>query len=410
MTLAELLKKYNEKLERFNKIKMDESVEMTEVRALSDELKDLKSRIELAQEERELKLNTLEIQSTPIENVRHADEPKEVRDLSFDELDKEYEKTFLRAIRGKKISQRDRDVFNRMVELRDAPNATPYMKTAVDEDGGFIVPKAISTMINEYKRQGQFDLTTLVDVTVTTVISGRFTYQKLADAKPMPKLNQWDTIKDGETPQFEQKEYKIEDYAEIIPLPRTLLQDTDQNLMKTIASWIALKTLITRNNEILSVLKATYSTKKKIATVDDLKDVINVELDPAFKPNATIITNEYGFNYLAKLKDNDGNYLMQPDPTQADSFNVLGKRVIEVTSKTLPSTGTKAPMIVGDLKEAIRFFDRGVYEVLSTTIGGDSFKRDSLDTRVIDRFDVIALDPEAVIYGEVETKATTASA
>ncbi len=410
MTLAELLKKYDEKLERFNKIKMDESVDIAEVRSLSDELKDLKSRIELAQEERELKLNTLEIQSTPIENVRHADEPKEVRDLSFDELDKEYEKTFLRAVRNQKLNQRDHDVYNRMVELRDAPSATPYMKTSVDEDGGFIVPKAISTMINEYKRQGQFDLTTLVDVTVTTVISGKFTYQKLADAKPMPKLNQWDTIKDGETPQFEQKEYKIEDYAEIIPLPRTLLQDTDQNLMQTIARWIALKTLVTRNSEILAVLKATYSTKKKIATVDDLKDVVNVELDPAFKPNATIITNEHGFNYLAKLKDNDGNYLMQPDPTQADSFNVLGKRVIEVTSKTLPSTGTKAPMIVGDLKEAVRFFDRGVYEVTPTIIGGDAFKRNSLDTRVIDRFDVIALDPEAVIYGEVETKATTASA
>lgn len=225
----------------------------------------------------------------------------------------------------------------------------------------------------------------------------------------MPKLAQWETIPEGEVPTFERKEYKIEDYAEIIPLPRTLLQDTDQNLLRVIAKWIALKTLVTRNAEVLSVLKSTFTKKKAIASVDDFKDVLNVELDPAFYPSTKIVTNEHGFNFLSKLKDEDGRYLLQADPTVPDRFNILGKEIIKVTSKTLPNVGTKAPVYVGDLKEAVRFYDRGVYEITPTTIGGDSFKRNSYDIRIIDRFDVIPLDPEAVIAGQIETKAPVAS-
>src|SRR5699024_865298 len=101
-------------------------------------------------------------------------------------------------------------------------------------------------------------------------------------------------------------------------------------------------------------------------------------------------------------KNEDGKYILQPDPTVADRFNILGKEVVRVTSKTLPNSEEgNAPIYVGDFKEAVRLYDRGVYEVTPTMIGGDAFKRNSLDTRIIDRFDVIALDSEAVVAGEI---------
>lgn len=396
--IIELRREYTEKKAQYDAIKHEGDME--EVRTLHGELKSLSERIQLLEDERNLDLP--EPRSTGTEDTR-AELLPEVRDLTDDELNDEYEGTFIRAFRGREqLTRRDRDIYSRLAELRAAPNANPYMQTAVDEDGGFLVPHSVSTMINEYKRQGQFDLTNIVDVEYTSVLSGEFTYQTLADANPMPKLAQWDVIPEGETPQFERKEYKIEDYAEIIPLPRTLLQDSDQNILRVIAKWIALKTLVTRNKEILDIIDTTFAVKKSIVDVDDFKDVLNTELDPAFYPAAKIITNEFGFNYLSKLKDDDGKYFMQPDPTVPDRFNILGKEVLRITSKTLPSAADVAPVYIGDMKEAVRFYDRGVYEVTPTTIGGDSFKRNSLDTRIIDRFDVIPLDPEAIVACEIE--------
>lgn len=403
--LLELRKAYAEKKSQYDSIK--ETGELEEVRSLFEELRGMKERIELLEDEKELELKELETE-TPIESRASKNKEVAVADLEGDELEKAYTRTFIRAFRSPKdLNQRDREVFDRYAEMRAAPTATPYMQTAVDADGGFLVPKEVSTKINEYRRQEQFDLTTIVDVEVTSVISGEFTYQTLADAKPMRKLAQWDVIPEGETPQYERKSYKIEDYAEIIPLPRTLLQDTDQNILNVIAKWIARKTLITRNMEIMKVVKATFATKKTVATVDDFKDVLYTELDPAFRSTTQILTNQEGFTYLSKLKYDDGRYVLATDPHQTDSFTLLGKPVIEITSKTLPTENGKAPIFVGDFREAIRFYDRGVYEVTPTMVGGDSFKRNSLDTRIIDRFGVIALDPESVVACEVDTSAKT---
>lgn len=395
MTIKELRELFSQKTKEFDAIKTDGDIE--EVRAKFDELKELKDRIAILDEERNMKLPTF----TDEPEVRKVEKTIEVRDLTEDELDKEYEGVFLRAFRGRKLSERDMNVYDRVVELRDAPNATPYMKTATDEDGGFIVPKSVSTLIQTYKRELEFDLTQIVDVQRTAVISGEFTFEKLAAITPFAKLSQWDNIEEVGTPQFERKKFTIEDYAGILPLPRTLLQDTDQNLLAYIAKFIARKTVITRNAEILKVLKETYTQKTPVATVDDVKDILNVTLDRAFLPSTVITTNQDGFNVLDKLKDGDDNYLLQPDVKDPTQKRLLGYLVRVLPNATLKSEESKAPFIVGDLKEAIRFYDRGVYEVTPTTIGGKAFERNSLDIRVIDRFGVVAMDKDAIVYGEL---------
>lgn len=395
--LKELRRKYADKLERYNDIK--ETGDMEEVRALHAELLNDKERIVLLEEERALELETFEVET----NTRATNNTVEVRDMTVEQVDKEYEKTFLRAFRGKPLSQRDQDIYQRMVELRDVPTATPYMQTDSDADGGFIVPRSVSTMINEYKRQGIFDLTTLVDVQTTAVLSGEFTYEKLGTITPWENISQWDNINEVATPQFERKEYKIQDYAGILPLPRTLLQDTDQNLLSHIAKYIARKTLITRNAKVLEVIDATYTSKKLMKTTDDFKDTLDLELDPAFLPQSVIVTNQHGYNFLRKMKGKDGKYLLQPDVTQPDKKQIDGKQVVVIPTSQLPNVTTKkAPIYIGDFKEAIRFYDRGVYEITPTTIGGKAFIRNSYDIRVIDRFTAIALDSEAVVAAEID--------
>lgn len=383
--------------------------EYTELRDSNADLEQLKSKAEEIREAREKLDLEIEMRAKTFPPVdepeeRKTNEPVEVRGLSEDELDKEYEGVFLRAFRGVKLSQRDHDVFNRMKELRDAPSATPYFQSEVAANGGLIVPKAVSTLINTYKRELEFDLTTLVDVQVTNVLSGSFVYEKLSAMTPFAKVNQWGTISEVTAPQFEGKEWKIEKYAGILPIPNELLQDSDQNLMAFIAKWIARKTVVTRNFKIMGVITSTYTTKTAVADSDAVKDILNVTLDRVFNATASIVTNQDGFNWLDKLKDAEGRYLLQTDVQDPTKRRLFGKLIHVLPNNILATATKKVPIYFGDFKEAIRFYDRGLYEITSTNIGGKSYERDSTDVRVIERFDVVLIDSAAVVAGEITLK------
>ena len=356
---------------------------------------------ELETEVRKLKLmtsSTLEVPAAKAVTVTTTKtEDRALVDMNEDELESKYTKVFLKAVRKRPLDSNDLDVFEKIKELRDVPNATPYLKSDSDADGGLIIPKDVQTRINEYKRQFSFELQSLVSVERTAMLSGTRVFEKLADSIPWPKINQWETIPEVDAPQFEPKNYKIEDYGGILPIPRTMLQDTDQALMNVIAKHIARKTIITRNAEILNTLNTLYSAKKEVTTIDDFKDILNVEIDPAFAAVAKIVTNQTGYNILDKMKDETGNYLLQPDVTSPTGKSLLGKQVVLVPNRDLPDDEEKAPIYIGAMTDAVVLFDRGVYEITGTDVGGDSFKRNSYDIRVIDRFDVQAWDKEAVV-------------
>ncbi|MFS7427042.1 phage major capsid protein [Carnobacterium maltaromaticum] len=120
-----------------------------------------------------------------------------------------------------------------------------------------------------------------------------------------------------------------------------------------------------------------------------------------------VVTNQDGFNFLDKLKDEKGNYILQPDPTNATKKVLFGAYpVVTLGNKFLPTVTKKAPIFLGDLKEAVILFDRGVYEVTATNTGGKSFTRNTTDVRVIDRFDVQKWDEDAVVNGEIDLTTT----
>ena len=377
--------------------KVNEKAPIEEVRAAFEEMKELREQVAMQEE----------AEAMVIVNERKEVKPQttEVRELNTEEVEKAYTDVFLKAVRNKSLNQNDLNIFERMKEIREVPTATPYLQSGVDANGGLIVPKDIETRINEYKRQYAFELQSLVDLERVTAPTGLRVFEKLADSIPWANIDEWDTIDEVEAPQFEKKEYSLAQYAGILPIPRNLLQDTDAALMNTIAKFIARKTIVTRNAQILAKINEVYATKKAIAGVDDFKDVLNVELDAVFANNAKIVTNQDGFNVLDKLKGEDGNYLLQPDVTSPTGKALLGKAVVLVPNRELPSAEGKAPVYIGDLKEAIKFFDRGVYEISSTEIGGNAFTRNSLDIRVIDRFGVEAWDTAAVIAGELTVPA-----
>ena len=357
--------------------KMNAKAPIEEIREAFEAMKETRALLEMQEEAEKMVV---------LEKREDVKPQTEQRDLTNEEVEVAYKDVFLKAVRNKDLNKNDMNVFERMKEIREVPTATPYLKSDTDADGGLIVPKDVQTRINEYKRQYAFELQSLVDVERVTAPTGLRVFEKLADSVAFVNIDEWETIGEVATPQFEKKEYSLAQYAGILPIPRNLLQDTDAALLDTIAKFIAPKTIVTRNAQILAKINASYATKKALAGVDDFKDVLNVELDAVFANNAKIITNQDGFNVLDKLKDENGNYLLQPDVKSPTGKALLGKAVVLVPNRELPSKTGKAPVYIGDMKEAIKFFDRGVYEITSTEIGGNAFTRNSMDIRVISTF------------------------
>lgn len=311
-----------------------------------------------------------------------------------DDPETEYRGAFLKWLRGKPMSSEERS----LLESR-------AMSEGSNPDGGFIVPQDIQTRINEFKRQ-LVQLEPFVRTETVGTPSGSRVIETLADITPFAQLTEAQTIQDMSSPQFQQLAYSVKDYGGILPITNQLLQDTDQNLMTYVASWIAKKSVITRNTLILNVLK-TF-TAKTLAGTDDIKHLLNVDLDPDLAAGAVIITNQDGYNFLDEQKDSMGRYLIQPDPTQPSRRLLFSVPITVVANRLLPSdttSGVHAPFIVGNLQEAVVLFDRQQLSIASTNVGAGAFETNQTKVRAIERLDVKAFDTGAAFYGSLTVQA-----
>jgi HK97 family phage major capsid protein len=304
-----------------------------------------------------------------------------------DDEEVEYRSAFIKWLRGKPMNSEERS----LLESR-------AMSEGSNPDGGYIVPQDIQTRINEFKRQ-LVQLEPFVRTETVTVPSGSRVIEKLADITPFVQLTEGGNIPDMGSPQFQQITYSVKDYGGLLTITNSLLADTDQNLMNYVANWIAKKSVITRNTLILNVIK-TF-TAKQLDSIDDIKEVLNVELDPDLRAGAVIITNQDAYNWLDMQKDSTGNYLLQPDVTQPGRKMLFGVPVTVVANRLLPSdtsSGVVAPVIIGNLQEAVVLFDRQQLSIASTNIGAGAFETNQTKLRAIERLDVKAFDTGAAFY------------
>lgn len=300
-------------------------------------------------------------------------------------------KAFTNAIKAawKKtdISPEDKEILNAMSE-------------GSDEDGGLTVPKDIKTKIKELRRS-EDALETLVNVEHVTTNSGSRVIEREADQTPFDNVDEAAEFPDVSTPQFENVDYKIKKKGGILKVTQELLSDTAENIMNYLKKWIAKKAKATRNFMIIAKIKEICKGLEVTVTgLDNLKDIFNVMLDPAIALGAVVVTNQSGFNFLDKLKDEKGNYILQKDPTQATKKLLFGEYpVIKLSNKTLQNIGGKAPIICGDLKEAITIFDRETLTIDISNLAAGMWERDQTGIKVRERLDIQTVDADAVVMG-----------
>ncbi|NFE93708.1 phage major capsid protein [Clostridium botulinum] len=284
------------------------------------------------------------------------------------------------------------------------------MKEGTDADGGLTVPKDIQTKVKELRRS-QDSLEALVNVEKVTTNSGSRVIEKKADQTPFDNVDEEAEFPDVSTPQFENIEYKVKKKGGILKVAIELLSDTAENILGYLTKWITKKSRATRNFMIVAKInEITKGLEKTITGIDDLKDIFNVELDPSIALTSSVVTNQNGFNWLDKLKDSDGKYILQSNPTQATQKLLFGKYpVVVLSNKVFASTKEgdkeKYPIVCGDLKEAITIFDRELMTIEMSSEAGDLWLKDQKGIKVRERLDIKAVDKEAIVKAEVSATA-----
>ena len=312
--------------------------------------------------------------------------------------------------------------------------STDTTKGDDDEMGiGVTVPEDIRTDIIELRRS-EDNLEQYVNVEGVTTKSGSRNIEVDADSTPFDNVDEEADFPDMDEPKFKKIVYAIKKKGGILKITAELFEDTAANVMAYINKWIAKKTKATRNAMILKV---------------------------AITTGAMVIANQNGYNYLDKLKDKDGKYILQPNPTQPTQMMLFGKYpIVKVSNRTVKSEpvyspaftisgsklaidGTttaidasatsdvtawkvvkgkyvvtckgqeqettvdakvsayKHPVYMGDLKEAITLFDRNVITIDMNDKAAGLWEKDMTGIKVRDRFDVQPVDDGAIIKGNI---------
>ena len=283
------------------------------------------------------------------------------------------------------------------------------MNEGTAADGGYTVPEDIQTRINE-RRTAKTSLIDLVDVENVTTNKGSRTFKKRTQQTGFTKIGEGGKLSAGSTPQFERMSYEIAKYAGYFPVTNELLEDSDANITDTLVTWIGDESRVTRNKIILGVID--QKAKTTIKSLDDIKEALNVTLGQAFKQTSCIVTNDDGLQWLDTLKNDRGEYLLQPSPADPMKM-VLCAGATTVPVKVIPNDDmpsdtttkgtTKIPVIIGDLKEGIKFFDRKRLTLITSNIAVagelNAFEEDLTLFRAIEREDCKTKDDAAFVNG-----------
>ena len=154
-------------------------------------------------------------------------------------------------------------------------------------------------------------------------------------------------------PEFTNIDWEIKTYRGAIPISQESIDDSAVDLVSIVNENAQQLKVNTTNDAIATVFK--QFTAKDVKSIDDIKTINNVNLDPAY--SRSIIASQSFYNVLDTLKDNNGRYLLQ-DSVLSPTGKVFLGMPIHVISDTVFGSEGEAKAFLGDLDRAIIFPDR----------------------------------------------------
>ena len=208
----------------------------------------------------------------------------------------------------------------------------------------------VTTPIREIKTT--VDLKPFTTIYPAKKASGKYPILKKATSK-MISVAELEKNPKLAKPEFEQVDWSVETYRGAIPVSQESVDDADVDLISIVAETVSQIKVNTTNAAIANVLKSF--TTKTVANVDDIKKILNVDLDPAY--DVAFVVSQSFYQILDTLKDGNGRYLLQDSITAVTGKVLLGKPVFVLSDTVLGNAG-EAKAFVGDFKRAVLFADR----------------------------------------------------
>ena len=208
----------------------------------------------------------------------------------------------------------------------------------------------VTTPIREIKTT--VDLKPFTTIYPAKKASGKYPILKKATSK-MVSVAELEKNPALAKPEFEQVDWSVETYRGAIPVSQESVDDADVDLISIVAETVSQIKVNTTNAAIADVLKSF--TTKTVANVDDIKKILNVDLDPAY--DVAFVVSQSFYQILDTLKDGNGRYLLQDSITAVTGKVLLGKPVFVLSDEILGASG-EAKAFVGDFKRGVLFADR----------------------------------------------------
>lgn len=326
----------------------------TEIRGLLQEekLDDAKAK----KEDREaLKAELVQLREnlSLYEEQKEGKEVKETKRSKETPQQKEYRDSLNEFIRSKGEKREG-------VNFKDGEAVVPaeFLNVRAAADDGIVKTDVGVTIPESISYNPQLEVKTVTDLKKftntfqATTGSGKYPILKKATAR-LSTVAELEANPALAKPEFEEVDWAVQTYRGAIPLSNESIQDSEVDLVGIVARNANEQKLNTTNYAIANVLK-TF-TAAPMSTLDDLKKIINVSLDPAY--NKAIVATQSFYNVLDTLKDGNGRYLLQDSIISPSGKTLLGMSVFVIEDTLFGAAGNTSAFI-GDLGRAVLFANR----------------------------------------------------
>lgn len=301
-------------------------------------------------------------------------------------------------------------VDNTPVMSQESRDFQSYLETRADIQGGslktdsgfVVIPEEIVTSILKLKEL-EYNLDKFVTIKPVSNGSGKYPVVRQSSVAALPEVAELAENPELAVKPFFMLKYDIKTYRGYFLISKEAIEDSAIDVLGELKQWMARTIAATRNAAILGVLKnggdGEDGASTKFETVDatgidGLKDAVNMKLLPNYEHNVAIMSQS-AYNSLDKLKDAQGNYLMQNDVKDATTRRILGARVEVLPDEMLPDNADAHQILIGNLKDGIVLFDRSKYQAQWTDymhFGEALMVAVRQDARILDKKSVIVVN------------------
>lgn len=252
---------------------------------------------------------------------------------------------------GQKLEQRDAIAkYIRSGQTRDIAG----LKTTDSGSAALIPTEVLKPHFVNKTRNPLLDLVKRVQVNSG---GGKYPVIKKTDNK----MNSTDELKNNPElakPNITEVDYSIKTYRGYIPVSQEMIDDADYDIMSIVEEEVFNQGENTELSLIADVLKT--ATVSDATGFDGIKDIYNKKLKPIYK--ASIVVTQSMFAALDKVKDKNGNYMLQPDVTSPTGYSFGGKTIYTVED-TVFGSERDMKFFIGDISEFVSLFDRSQVSV-----------------------------------------------